>query len=90
MKLDKLIEMIERAYELGMQAQNGECDQGLAEELTSECAEFLAVWDEDWGSFESMDIVDKRILELVTTLKTSQIEIDNLKAELQYFYEGKK
>jgi hypothetical protein len=90
MKLDKLIEMIERAYELGVQAQNGDPDQALSEEVTSECAEFLAVWEEDWGSFESMDIVDKRILELVTTLKTSQIEIDNLKAELQYFYEGKK
>ena len=90
MKLDKLIEMIERAYELGVQAQNGDPDQALSEEVTSECAEFLAVWEEDWGSFESMDIVDKRILELVTTLKASQTEIDNLKAELQYFYEGKK
>jgi hypothetical protein len=69
MKLDKLIEMIERAYELGVQAQAGDPDQALSEEVTSECAEFLAVWEEDWGSFESMDIVDKDILELVTTLK---------------------
>jgi hypothetical protein len=90
MKLDKLIEMIERAYELGVQAQAGDPDQALSEEVTSECAEFLAVWEEDWGSFESMDIVDKDILELVTTLKANQIEIDNLKAELKYFYEGKK
>ena len=90
MKLDKLIEMIERAYELGVQAQNGDPDQALSEEVTSESAEFLAVWEEDWGSFESMDIVDKDILELVTTLKANQIEIDNLKAELKYFYEGKK
>ena len=90
MKLDKLIEMIERAYELGVQAQNGDPDQALSEEVTSECAEFLAVWEEDWGSFESMDIVDKDILELVTTLKANQIEIDNLKAELKYFYGGGK
>jgi hypothetical protein len=90
MKLDKLIEMIERAYELGVQAQAGDPDQALSEEVTSECAEFLAVWEEDWGSFESMDIVDKDILALVTTLKANQIEIDNLKTELQYFYEGKK
>ena len=65
----KLIEMIERAYTLGMQVQTNEVDLGLAEEVTSECAEFLAVWEEDWGAFESMDIVDKDILELVKTLK---------------------
>jgi hypothetical protein len=67
--MDKLIEIIGRAYELGMQAQNGECDQGLAEELTSECAEFLAVWDEDFGAFESMEIIDKQIMQLVNILK---------------------
>jgi hypothetical protein len=69
MKLDKLIQMIVRAYDLGMQTQTGEPDIALAEEVTSECAEFLAVWDEDWGSFESMEIIDKDILELVKTLK---------------------
>jgi len=67
--MDKLIEMIERAYALGMQVQTDEVDLGLAEEVTSECAEFLAVWEEDWGAFESMDIVDKDILELVQALK---------------------
>ena len=67
--MDKLIEMIERAYTLGMQAQTNEVDLGLAEEVTSECAEFLAVWQEDWKAFESMDIVDKDMLELVKTLK---------------------
>ena len=36
MKLDKLIEMIERAYELGVQAQAGDPDQALSEEVTSE------------------------------------------------------
>jgi len=65
----KLIEMIERAYTLGMQVQTNEVDLGLAEEVTSECAEFLAVWEKDWGAFESMDIVDKDMLELVKTLK---------------------
>ena len=67
--MDKLIEMIERAYALGMQVQTDEIDLALAEEVTSECAEFLAVWQEDWGAFESMDIVDKDILALVKTLK---------------------
>jgi hypothetical protein len=67
--MDKLIEIIGRAYELGMQTQNGECNINLAEELTSECAEFLAVWDEDFGAFESMEIIDKEIMQLVKTLK---------------------
>jgi hypothetical protein len=70
--MDKLIEIIGRAYELGIQAQNGECDQGLAEELTSECAEFLAVWDEDFGAFESMEIIDKEIMQLVNALRGKQ------------------
>jgi hypothetical protein len=52
-----------------MQVQTDEIDLALAEEVTSECAEFLAVWQEDWGAFESMDIVDKDILALVKTLK---------------------
>lgn len=70
MKLDKLIQMIERAYKLGAQAQTDNPDQALSEEVASECAEFLAVWEEDWGAFESMEIIDKNILKLVTTLKT--------------------
>lgn len=67
--MNKLIQMIERAYTLGVQAQNNKVDQGLAEEVTSECAEFLAVWQEDWGAFESIDIIDKDILALVKTLR---------------------
>jgi len=69
MKLDKLISMICRAYSLGIQAQYEGDDTALAEEVASECAEFLAIWDEDWGAFESMDIVDKDLLALVKTLK---------------------
>jgi hypothetical protein len=67
--MNKLIEMIGRAYGLGIQAQNNEVDQSLAEEVTSECSEFLRVWEKDWGAFESMDIIDKEILKLVQTLK---------------------
>jgi len=69
MKLDKLISMISRAYALGMQAQYDGDNIALAEEVASECSEFLAIWDEDWGAFESMDIVDKDLLALVKTLK---------------------
>jgi len=67
--MQKLIQMIERAYTLGVQAQNNKVDHGLAEEVTSECAEFLAVWQDDWGAFESIDIIDKDILALVKTLR---------------------
>jgi len=69
MKLDIVIKMIERAYMLGMQVQTNEIDLGLAEEVTSECAEFLAVWQEDWSAFESLDMVDKAILQAVQALK---------------------
>jgi hypothetical protein len=69
MILDIVIKMIERAYMLGMQVQTNEIDLGLAEEVTSECAEFLAVWQEDWSAFESLDMVDKAILQAVQALK---------------------
>lgn len=69
MKLDRVIKMIERAYMLGMQVQTNEIDLGLAEEVTSECAEFLAVWQEDWSAFESRDRADKAILQAVQALK---------------------
>ena len=70
MKLDVLVKMIERAYVLGSQVQNDEVDPGLAEQVTSECAEFLRVWERDWGAFESMDIVDQDILEAIEALKS--------------------
>ena len=71
-KLNKLLQMIERAYALGMQVQTDEIDLGLAEEVTSECAEFLSVWEENWGAFESMEIIDEDILEVVQVLKGVQ------------------
>jgi hypothetical protein len=66
--MKKLIEMLERAYELGMQAQNNEVDQGLAEEVTSESAELLAMLNNDWSAFESEEVMDAELLKLTKVI----------------------
>ena len=66
--MKKLIEILERAYELGVQAQNNEVDQGLAEEVTSESAELLAMLNNDWSAFESEEVMDAELLKLTKVI----------------------
>ena len=66
--MKRLIEMLERAYELGVQAQNNEVDQGLAEEVTSESAELLAMLNNDWSAFESEEVMDAELLKLTKVI----------------------
>jgi hypothetical protein len=67
--MKRLIEMIGRAYDLSMQAQDNKVDLTLAEEVSGECAEFLAIWDEDWGAYDSMDSVDQELWRMITQIK---------------------
>jgi hypothetical protein len=70
MSSTKLDEILGRAYELAAQVLTGETpDAALAEELCSECAELLALIDEDWGSFESPDLIDPEMFELSKKLR---------------------
>jgi hypothetical protein len=69
--MDRLIGMIERAYTLALQAQDGEADAVLAEEVSGECAEFLALWNDDMGSFGDDECIDPEIQSLVKQLKTT-------------------
>jgi hypothetical protein len=67
--MKRLIDIIGRAYDLSMQVQDDKIDPALAEEVSSECAEFLAIWDEDWGAFDSMDSVDQELWRMITQIK---------------------
>jgi hypothetical protein len=64
----KVVGIIAKAHELTMQIQNGEVDDTLAEELSGECAEFLALWDGDYSSFDG-ESLDKNLLKLIKKLK---------------------
>ena len=70
--MKRLIELIGRAYDLSMQAQDNKIDIALAEEVSGECAEFLAIWDEDWGVYDSMDSVDQELWRMITKIKQGE------------------
>lgn len=50
----RLIEIIQKTYALALQVQDGSIEEGLAEELSGECAELLARLDNDGGSFANI------------------------------------
>lgn len=71
--MKRLVEMIERAYALAMQVQDDNRDeqwlQFMAEEVSGECAEFLALHNNDLGSFGDDDCMDQQLSALVQSLR---------------------
>ena len=71
--MDRLLAMLSRAYALALQVQDDNRDeqviQSLAEEVSGECAEFLALFNEDMGSFGDEESIDKELVALVEKLK---------------------
>ena len=62
--------MLGRAYELSVQVLNGdEPDTTLAEEISGECAELLALIDGDMGAFGEPELIDPELLSLNLFLK---------------------
>ena len=66
--MDRLIAMLERAYELGIQAQNGEVNTALAEEVAAECGEFLALYEQR-GIHHDAESLDAELAALVAALR---------------------
>lgn len=70
---DRLVEMLERAYTLALQVQDDNRDeqvlQSLAEEVSGECAEFLALYNGDLGSFGDIESMDQQLVRLVEGLE---------------------
>lgn len=67
--MNRLLEMIERAYELGVQAQTGHIETALAEEVTAECGEFLALWEGLKSFYHDEESIDQELVALVNHLK---------------------
>jgi hypothetical protein len=69
MKNHRLTEIIDRAYMLSAQVLNGDNpDIALAEELSGETAELLALLNGDTGAFESDTVMDGELVDLCNAL----------------------
>ena len=68
-EIDRLVTLISNAYALALQAQDNEVDQDLAEQVSGECAEFLALLNNDMGSFGDDACIDPSLVALVEQLR---------------------
>ena len=67
--MNRLIEMLERAADLGMHAQDAQVQTALAEEVTSECSELLALLKGNTGFHHDEECIDQELVALVNHLK---------------------
>jgi hypothetical protein len=81
MSSERLEAMLGRAYALAAQVidDNAVRDetalQSLAEEVSGECAELLALLDQEWGAFESLAVIDTELLEITQRLSDGAIQL---------------
>ena len=67
---NRLEAMLGRAQELAAQVLNGdEASISLAEEISGECAELLALMDGDMGAFPEPELIDPELLALAGALQ---------------------
>jgi hypothetical protein len=67
---NRLEAMLGRAQELAVQVLNGDApDISLAEEVSGECAELLALMDGDMAAFGDPDLIDPELLALASALQ---------------------
>lgn len=67
---NRLEAMIGRAQELAVQVLNGDAPYiSLSEEVSSECAELLALMDGDMGAFDEPELIDPELLALAGALQ---------------------
>jgi len=74
--MKRLEKIIANAYQLALQVQDDNRDervmQALAEEVAGESAEFLALLNNDLGSFGHAEVMDPELLALVNSLTEVQ------------------
>jgi hypothetical protein len=67
---NRLVAMLERAYTLAAEVLNGDApDSALAEEVSGECSELLALMDGDTGAFGEPELIDPELLALAGALQ---------------------
>ena len=70
---NRLAEMLSRAQELAAQVLVGdEPDVSLAEEVSGEFAELLALMDGDMGAFGEPELIDPELLALASALQPQE------------------
>ena len=70
---NRLEAMIGRAYTLASQVINGdEASISLAEEVSGELAELLALMDGDMGAFGQPELIDPELLALASALQPQE------------------
>jgi hypothetical protein len=70
---NRLEAMIGRAQELAVQVLNGdEASISLAEEVSGELAELLALMDGDMGAFGQPELIDPELLALASALQPKE------------------
>jgi hypothetical protein len=68
--MTRLNDILGRAYTLAAQVLNGDkADIALAEELSGECAELLALLQGDMGAFDDPNLIDPELLALAKEIK---------------------
>ena len=66
---NRLEAMLGRAYTLAAQVLDGEVpESALAEEVSGECAELLALMDGDMAAFGDPDFIDPELLALAAAV----------------------
>jgi hypothetical protein len=66
----RLEAMISRTYALALQALDNEIDPALAEEVSGESAEFLALLNGNYGAFGDDACIDPELVALVKKIQT--------------------
>ena len=67
---NRLEDMLGRAYMLASQVINGDApDSALAEEVSGECSELLALLDGDMAAFGQPELIDPELLALAAALQ---------------------
>lgn len=74
--MSRIEAMLARAYELATQVLTGEpVNHALAEEVAGESAELLSLLSQDWGSFESSEVIDPELLEVARLLSNHAVNL---------------
>ena len=66
--MDRLIKLIDNSYNLGMSVQDNQPNRILAEEVASECGEFLAMWA-DYQFADDPELEDPELRYVVNKVK---------------------
>ena len=68
---NRLEDMLGRAYVLAAQVINGEMpDSALAEEVSGECSELLALMQGNMAAFGQPELIDPELLAMAAALRT--------------------